>query len=195
VDLYANEFQGGNMKLNIRNIIARYFVPKVLVSLFYLLRCKCFIHPKAYVQLSSKIGFGPKTTIRQYAIITTSGGRIIFGRGCELGQFSIIAAKTKDVKIGDHVRIGPHVNIVATNRNYKLRNTLIVMQGITDRGITIGNDVWIGAGSIILDGVNISDGVVVAAGTVVNKDVPAYTIVGGVPAKIIGERQESDVSV
>src|SRR6266436_6677466 len=148
------------MKLNIRNIIARYFVPKVLVSLFYLLRRKCFIHPKAYVQLSSRIGFGPKTTIRQYAIITTSGGRIIFGRGCELGQFSIIAAKTKDVKIGDYVRIGPHVNIVATNRNHKLRNTLIVMQGITDRGITIGNDVWIGAGSIILDGVNISDGVV-----------------------------------
>jgi acetyltransferase-like isoleucine patch superfamily enzyme len=54
--------------------------------------------------------------------------------------------------------------------------------------ITIGNDVWIGANVIILDGVNIGDGAIIAAGAVVNKDVPPYSIYGGVPAKFIRHR-------
>ncbi|WP_282054685.1 CatB-related O-acetyltransferase [Maribacter luteus] len=54
--------------------------------------------------------------------------------------------------------------------------------------ITIGNDVWIGANAIIMDGVKIGNGAVVAAGAVVSKDVPAYAIVGGVPAKLIKYR-------
>ncbi len=58
--------------------------------------------------------------------------------------------------------------------------------------ITIGNDVWIGTRAIILDGVSIGDGVVIAAGAVVTKDVPSYAIVGGVPAKIIKYRFEPD---
>ena len=58
--------------------------------------------------------------------------------------------------------------------------------------ITIGNDVWLGANVIVVDGVNISDGVIVAAGSVVTKDIPPYAIVGGVPAKIIRYRFEKD---
>lgn len=54
--------------------------------------------------------------------------------------------------------------------------------------VRVGNDVWIGAGSIILDGVSIGDGAIIAAGAVVNKDVPPYAIVGGVPARIIRYR-------
>lgn len=56
------------------------------------------------------------------------------------------------------------------------------------KGIKIGNDVWIGMGTIILPGVNIGDGATVAAGSVVTKDVEPYTVVGGVPAKLIKEK-------
>jgi acetyltransferase-like isoleucine patch superfamily enzyme len=160
-----------------------------VVSLIYFLRHQCLVHPKAHVQLSSKIRFGKGTTIRQYAIMNTSGGRISLGKGCELGPFSMIVTKTKDVKIGDHVRMGPHVCMTASNRNYMRRDTLIVDQGLREEGITIGSDVWIGTGTVITDGVNIGEGAVIASGAVVAKDVEPYTIVAGVPAKMIGERK------
>ena len=176
------------MDIRIRNIIARYLVPRIVTALYYMVRFRCLVSPRANVQLSSAVRLSSGTTIKQYAIIITSGGRVVMGRHCAFGQFSIISAKNKDVIIGDFVRIGPHVNIVAHNRRFDRRDIRIVDQGITEKGITIGNDVWIGAGATILDGVNVGDGAVIAAGAVVTKDVPAYSIVGGVPARNIGER-------
>ena len=175
--------------LNFGNLIARYFVPRPIVSLFYFFKYRAIIHPKAHVQLSSKIRFGAATTVRQYAIINTSGGCVTFGNGCELGPFSMIATKSQNIHIGDHVRIGPHVSMTAANRNYQQRDVLIVEQGLTEAGITVCNDVWIGAGCVITDGVHIGEGAVVAAGAVVAKDIAPYCLVGGVPAKIIGERK------
>jgi acetyltransferase-like isoleucine patch superfamily enzyme len=177
------------VKLNVRNVIARYFIPRPAVSLIYFIKYRCLIHPKAHVQFSSKICFGPGTTIRQYSIVHTSGGRVSFGKGCELGPFGMVVTKTKDVRIGDHVRIGSHVSMTASNRNYQRRAVLIVDQGIREEGITIDSDVWIGSGSVITDGVHIGQDAVIAAGAVVAKDVAPYCIAGGVPAKIIGERK------
>jgi acetyltransferase-like isoleucine patch superfamily enzyme len=175
--------------LKMANIIARYLVPRSIISLYYFMRDRCLVHPKAHVQLSSRIKFGQGTTIRQYAIINTSGGRVSLGKGCELGPFSMIVTKSKDVNIGDHVRMGPHVSMTASNRNYIRRDILIVDQGVREEGITIGSDVWIGTGAVITDGVTISEGAVIASGAVVAKNVEPYTIVGGVPAKVIGERK------
>ena len=177
------------MEIKIINLITRYITPKFIRHLYYMLRYRCLINMKANVQLSSAIKFGTGSTIKQFAIISTSVGQIILGKECNLGQFSIIATKNKDVLIGDYVRIGPHVNIIASNRIFKRRDIPILKQGIVEKGIKIGNDVWIGAGSSILDGVNIGDGAVIAAGAVVNRDVPPYSIVGGVPAKVIGQRE------
>jgi acetyltransferase-like isoleucine patch superfamily enzyme len=147
------------------------------------------VHFKSNVQFSKNISFGRDTTIRPYSFIITNGGNIKIGKECTLGQFSMIATKTKDITIGDFVRIGPHVNIVGSNYEFKKKGIPIFKQGITEKGITIGDDVWIGTGSTILDGVNIAEGVVVAAGAVINKDFPPYSIVGGVPARIIGMRE------
>ena len=58
-----------------------------------------------------------------------------------------------------------------------------------EKDVNIGNDVWLGANAIVVPGVNIGDGCVVAAGAVVTKDIPAYSIAGGVPAKVIKVRK------
>jgi acetyltransferase-like isoleucine patch superfamily enzyme len=64
----------------------------------------------------------------------------------------------------------------------------IMDQGRTAKGLTVGDNVWIGAGAKILDGVTVGEGVIVAAGAVVNRSFADKSIVGGVPAKLIGER-------
>jgi hypothetical protein len=80
------------MAVRLVNVAARYLVPRPLISLYYFARDRCLVHPKAHVQLSTKIRFGKGTTIRQYAIINTSGGRISLGKGCELGPFGMIVS-------------------------------------------------------------------------------------------------------
>ena len=66
-------------------------------------------------------------------------------------------------------------------------------EGISKGDIIIADDVWVGAGAIILSGVHIGQGAVVAAGAVITKDVPPYAIVGGVPAKVIKYRFSDDL--
>ena len=76
----------------------------------------------------------------------------------------------------------------AENHNYADKNKLIKEQGVTHKGIKIGNNCWIGSGAVFLDGVEIGDGCVVAANAVVTKKFASNSIIGGVPAKLIKER-------
>jgi acetyltransferase-like isoleucine patch superfamily enzyme len=100
----------------------------------------------------------------------------------------IWAGKTSRVVLGDNLLMGPGVMMFAANHGTSL-GTPMTFQPRRDADIVIGDDVWIGAGSIILAGVTIADGCVVAAGSVVTKDVTEeHSIVGGVPAEAIGER-------
>jgi acetyltransferase-like isoleucine patch superfamily enzyme len=108
----------------------------------------------------------------------TIGARSLIGEGCVLrGQGGIT--------IGDDVYLAPLVQVLAVDHVYDDLDTPISQQPIVTRGITIDDDVWIGGGAIILDGVQIGRHSVVAAGAVVTRDVPAYTVVGGVPARVL----------
>lgn len=93
------------------------------------------------------------------------------------------------VSIGDNVLMGPEVIILTSGHRYENADVLIRNQGrLPEKPVYIGNDVWIGARAIILPGVRIEDGAVIGAGAVVTKDVPPYTVVGGVPAEVIKHR-------
>jgi acetyltransferase-like isoleucine patch superfamily enzyme len=89
------------------------------------------------------------------------------------------------VHIGDRVYTSPFSQIIAVNHVFDDPEKSFIEQGITAEGIFIGDDVWIGSGAVITDGVRIGNGSVIAAGSVVTKDVPPHTVVGGVPAKAI----------
>ena len=116
--------------------------------------------------------------------IPTSGIRI--GKDCLIGEYSVVRGQG-GVTIGDRVYTSPFTQILAVNHVYDDPTIPFVEQGITAQGIAIDNDVWIGAGAIILDGVHVGEGAVISAGAVVSKDVPSHTVVGGVPARILKE--------
>jgi galactoside O-acetyltransferase len=94
-----------------------------------------------------------------------------------------------DVKIGCYVMIAPHVMLAGGGHGYKSLDIPMMFQPSESKGgIVIDDDVWIGANSVIVDGVNIGKGAIIAAGSVVVKDVSPYEIVGGVPAQKIKNR-------
>jgi len=126
--------------------------------------------------------------------------------GCMTYLAGNVAAK--HANIGRYCSIAPNVIIgvgmhptrwLSTNPVfYSLRGQLRLTFATENyfeetKRVSIGHDVWIGINSIIMDGISVGDGVIVAAGAIVTKDVPPYAIVGGVPAKIIRYRFEPDV--
>jgi len=170
-------------------IAQRHLVPSIIASLYFSVRYWCSVSPKARVQLTRNISFGRGTVVKPYAIIQTGTGHVRIGKNCAISSFNHISTGEADVVFGDYVRIGPHVTILGGERNVRRRDTLIIEQGYTHTGVTIGNDVLIGAGAVILNSCKIGAGAVIGAGSVVTKDVPEYTIATGNPAKPIGERQ------
>ena len=111
---------------------------------------------------------------------------IRIGRDCLIGEYTVIRGQG-GVTIGDRVYTSPLTQIIAVNHVFEDPGKPFIDQGITAQGITIEDDVWLGSGAVITDGVHIGKGAVVAAGAVVVNDVPAHTIVGGVPARILRE--------
>lgn len=109
-----------------------------------------------------------------------------------LGDFSELGTRCMvqaNVHLGSHVIMGPDVKIYSRNHRFDRLDVPIRQQGKNYYETRIGNDVWLGANSIITAGCIVGDHAVVAAGSVVTKDVPEYAIVGGVPARIIKYRK------
>lgn len=120
---------------------------------------------------------------------------VTFGTGedISIGNFSTIGYRNtlfvKELFIGNYVMLGPNVTIIGSNHNCARTDIPMFQQGVVYPGpIIIEDDVWIGANVTILPGVRLGKGSIVAAGAVVSKDVQPYTVVGGVPAKIIKYR-------
>lgn len=114
--------------------------------------------------------------------------RIFLGENVRIGPDCCLWAGKGNITVGNNVILGPRVSFFASNHGTN-KGDLIMNQEPVIGDIKIGSDCWFGANSVILSGVTIGDGVVVAAGSVVTKNAPSYSIVGGVPAKVISNRK------
>jgi maltose O-acetyltransferase len=110
---------------------------------------------------------------------------------CSVGDFSELGTRCliqSNVTIGNHVIMGPDVKIYSRNHKSERTDVPVQSQGKEYFETRIGDDVWIGANVIILPGVTIGDHSIIAAGSVVTKNIEAYSVTGGVPAKLIKKR-------
>ncbi len=137
--------------------------------------------------IGNNVSIHKNTIIECTGVIRNLGEGLTIGNNTGISQNCFIQVRGR-VSIGSYVIMGPSVSIFSENHNSTDLDQYIVWQGETRKGVTIEDGVWIGARSIILDGVCIGKNSIIAAGSVVNKNVEPYTVVGGVPAKLIKYR-------
>jgi acetyltransferase-like isoleucine patch superfamily enzyme len=120
-------------------------------------------------------------------VIIQGSGTLSIAEKSFIGDYTVIGCNA-EISVGRDVMIAQAVTIRDTDHVFERTDIPMNRQGITTAPVRIGDDVWIGHGVAILKGVTIGDGAIIAAGAVVNRDVAPYDIVGGVPARVIGNR-------
>lgn len=110
---------------------------------------------------------------------------LIIGNGCSLGIGGYICGTEGEIKIGNKVIMADNVRIYSWNHGILSNSKSFSELKTIHKGVTIGDNCWLGSGCVILDGVNLANGCVVAAGAVVTKSFGTNSLIGGVPAKII----------
>lgn len=134
---------------------------------------------------------GPCLQVENGVVLAPRGGSIVLGANCFLGDLVLLQSCIgTSITVGDHVMIAKGASLYASNHNFERLDLPMKLQGESGQGIVVEDDVWIGANAVILDGVRLGRGCVVAAGAVVKRDVPPGEIVGGVPARFLKRRWE-----
>lgn len=147
----------------------------------------CFVAPEAalFAEPHREIVLGDRARI---AAGTFVHGPVRGGDNVSLNVGVTIDGGRAGVVLGDDCRIASHVSIYAWNHGTR-PDALVREQPTTSRGVVLGCDVWVGSRACIRDGVTIGDHAIVGMGSVVTRDVPAWAIVAGSPARIIGDRR------
>jgi acetyltransferase-like isoleucine patch superfamily enzyme len=156
----------------------------------------------------AKIHIGSGVTVDDLVVLDakgTSNRGIVLGDGVFLGRGTILSCKDGDIVLGDHVNVGFHSEIfsgssvtvgkhglfaaytylVGGGHEFERADRAVLEQPRSSRGISVGDNVWLGAGAKVLDGVRIGRDVVVGAGAVVTADLPDGAVAVGVPARVV----------
>lgn len=139
------------------------------------------------VHLGRNVTIGPYTIIQGTGIMTNLGKGLTIGDHSGVGAFSFFGCGG-GVTIGSHVIMGQYVSFHAENHNYEHLDLPIKQQGVSRKGIRVGDNCWVGAKVTFLDGAVVGHGCVIAAGAVVKGEIPDNVVIAGVPAKIIKKR-------
>jgi acetyltransferase-like isoleucine patch superfamily enzyme len=147
------------------------------------------IHLTSYVSIRSSIINHSRIVLSKFTIINSNV--TLWPTKLHIGENSQINPGTAiygNVFIGNNVMIAPNCMIAGGNHNFLNINTPMRFQGSNEKGIVINDDVWIGANTVILDGVTIGKGTIVGAGSVVTKNLESYSIYFGNPVKFSKRR-------
>lgn len=170
------------------------YILEVLKYTFSIINIKTIVLSYAYFIHDQVVGVAKINTKENPRIHPTAsirnGHNVYLGANSHINRYCCIwAGDSSRIILGDNMLMGPGVTMFAVNHGTSVELPM-TFQNRVYKDIVIGNDVWVGSGAIILAGVNIADGCIVAAGAVVTKDIKdKYSIVGGVPAKPIGSRK------
>ena len=146
------------------------------------------ISHQACIRGRQRISFGKGVIIMPYAILNSQGGKISIGDNVSIRSFCALYG-AGGLAIGNDVSIAIGTTIVSSDHIFDRTDVPIKRQGARKRRVVIEDDVWIGANCVITAGVTIKKGSVIAAGSVVTKDVESYSVVAGVPAKLVKYRK------
>jgi len=159
-----------------------------------------------------KIRLGDGVTVDDLVVLDAKGASnrgIEIGQGVFLGRGTILSCKDGDIVLGDHTNLGFHCEIfsgssvtvgsyglfaaqaylVGGGHEFERKDVVVIDQPRSSRGIVLGDNVWLGAGAKVLDGVRLGHGVVVGANAVVTDDLPDGAIAAGVPARVLRLRE------
>ena len=171
-------------------VIRRFLTPRLLITLWGYLKYGCLISPKAEVEITSQLSIGRKSIISSFTKIKASEGPLVIGRNVEISNGCVITSHDTGTYIGDDCLIGPNCSIIGNNYHYDRLDVPIRLQGKSSaKGIRIAENVWLGAGCVILDGADIGAGTIVTPNSVVSGRIPENSIATGNPAKVIFTRR------
>lgn len=131
---------------------------------------------------------GDGTCIETRCTLLCPNSPLSLGRDCYLNKNVRLGSSGAGLTLGDNVMVGPNVVMDTSRHNSERTDVPMKSQGMSYAPISIGDDVWIGANVVVTMGVSIGEGCIVGAGSVVTKDIPAFSVVAGVPAAVIKSR-------
>jgi acetyltransferase-like isoleucine patch superfamily enzyme len=184
--LYRPFLAGGSASPFVESGVELFHMDRVRVGRSVYVDRLCRLHASA-----AEIELGSGTRVMRGAFLTSyvsnarAGEGIVTGANCWIGDHAVLSAGQGGITLGDNVLIAAHAVVVCGNHDFEKLDSSTLDQPYYGRPIRIGHNVWIGTHVTVLGGVTIGEHSVVAAGAVVTEDVAPYTVVGGVPARVI----------
>jgi acetyltransferase-like isoleucine patch superfamily enzyme len=139
------------------------------------------------IQLGDNVSIGAFSRVIVSTSLNNIGDKIVIGNNVGIGEFAYLGG-AGGLEIGDECIVGQYWSCHPENHNHSVLDVAIRNQGVSRKGIKIGKNCWIGSKVTVLDGVQIGDGSIIAAGSVVTKSFSENSIIGGVPAKLLKSR-------
>jgi carbonic anhydrase/acetyltransferase-like protein (isoleucine patch superfamily) len=136
---------------------------------------------------SGNIFLAAGVVVCRFSVLEAAGGTISIGSNTTIGDYCSLYGQG-GLSIGENVLVASGVRIVPSSHVFEDLSIPINAQGMVGKGVSIGDDTWIGANVVVLDGVTIGQGAIIGAGSVVTRDVPEYGIAVGTPAKVVRYR-------